>query len=215
MDRRETLKWILAASASPLLQRQALGGGQAANAPALRGGAESGTGYGSDPDLLKRYKAGEMWPLVLTPAQRRTVTALCDVIIPADDHSPSASAVGVVDFLDEWVSAPYPRQQHDRSVIEEGLAWLDAESTRRFAAEFAAAKPAEQAALCDDICDSAKAKEAFATAARFFARFRDLTAAGFYTTPVGFRDIGYVGNVPLVKFEGPPQDVLRKLGLGA
>jgi hypothetical protein len=37
MDRRDTLKWILAASASPLLQRQALGGGQAASAPALRG----------------------------------------------------------------------------------------------------------------------------------------------------------------------------------
>jgi Gluconate 2-dehydrogenase subunit 3 len=215
MDRRDTLKWILAASASPLLQRQALGGGQAANAPALRGSAEAGTGYGSDPDLLKRYKAGEVWPLVLRPAQRRTVTVLCDVIIPADDYSPSASAVGVVDFIDEWVSAPYPRQQHDRTVIEEGLTWLDGESTRRFTKEFAAATAAEQSALCDDICDLGKAKEAFVTAATFFARFRDLTASGFYTTPVGFRDIGYVGNVPLLKFEGPPQDVLRKLGLSA
>lgn len=215
MDRRDTLKWILAASASPLLQRQALGGGQAAGTPALRGSVESGTGYGSDPDLLKRYTAGEVWPLVLTPVQRRTVTVLCDVIIPTDDHSPSASAVGVVDFLDEWVSAPYPRQQHDRGLIEEGLAWLDAESKRRFGTEFATAKPADQAALCDDICDPARAKESFATAATFFARFRDLTAGGFYTTPVGFRDIGYVGNVPLLKFEGPPQDVLRKLGLGA
>jgi hypothetical protein len=56
-------------------------------------------------------------------------------------------------FIDEWVSAPYPHQQHDRTLIEEGLAWLDAESTRRFATEFAAAKPADQAALCDDICD--------------------------------------------------------------
>jgi hypothetical protein len=215
MDRRDTLKWILAASASPLLQRQALGGGQAANAPTSRRSAESGRGYGSDPDLLKRYKAGEVWPLVLTPEQRHTVTALCDLIIPADDHSPSASAVGVVDFLDEWVSAPYPRQQHDRTLIEEGLAWLDAESTRRFTAEFAAAKLADQSALCDDICDPARAKEAFVTAATFFARFRDLTAGGFYTTPVGFRDLGYVGNVPLLKFEGPPQDVLRKLGLSA
>jgi hypothetical protein len=180
----------------------------------LRGGAESATGYGSDPDLLKRYKAGEVWPLVLTPAQRHTVTALCDVIIPADDHSPSASAVGVVDFLDEWVSAPYPRQQHDRTLIEEGLAWLDTESTRRFATEFAAAKLADQAALCDDICDVAKATEPFAGAATFFARFRDLTAGGFYTTPVGFRDIGYMGNVPLRQFEGPPREVLRQLGLG-
>jgi len=215
MDRRDTLKWILAASASPLLQRSALGGGQAANTPALRASAEQGTGYGSDPDLLKRYKAGDVWPLVLTPAQRRSVTALCDVIIPADDHSPSASAVGVVDFLDEWVSAPYPRQQHDRTLIEGGLAWLDIESKRRFATDFAAAKLPDQAALCDDICDAARAKDPFATAAAFFARFRDLTAGGFYTTPVGFKDLGYVGNVPLLKFEGPPLDVLRKLGLSA
>jgi hypothetical protein len=213
MDRRDTLKWILAASASPWLQRQALGGGQAAGAPALRGSDEQGAGYGSDPDLLKRYAAGDVWPLVLTPTQRRAVTALGDVIIPADDHSPSASAVGVVDFVDEWVSAPYPRQQHDRVLIEEGLLWLDAESTRRFGVEFAAAQPADQVALCDDICDPATATEAFATAAKFFARCRDLTASGFYTTPVGFRDIGYVGNVPQLKFEGPPQEVLRKLGL--
>jgi hypothetical protein len=221
MDRRDTLKWILAASASPLLQRQALGGGQAASAPALRGSAESATGYGAgvgyggDPDLLKRYKAGDLWPLVLTPMQRATVTALCDVIIPADDHSPSASAVGVVDFIDEWVSAPYPRQRQDRSVIEQGLAWMDAEATRRFGTEFAAAKPADRDALCHDICHAAIAKEPYVTAARFFARFRDLTASGFYTTPVGCKDIGYVGNVALLKFEGPTQDVLRKLGLSS
>jgi hypothetical protein len=143
------------------------------------------------------------------------VTALCDLIIPADDHSPSASAVGVVDFLDEWVSAPYPSQRQDRALIEEGLVWLDAESTRRFGTEFAAAKAADQSVLCDDICDPARAKKAFAGAATFFARFRDLTASGFYTTPAGSRDLGYVGNVPLLKFEGPPLDVLRKLGLSA
>jgi gluconate 2-dehydrogenase subunit 3-like protein len=213
MDRRDTLKWIVAASASPMLQRTALGGGQAASAPALRSNSGEGAGYGSDPDLLKRYKAGDVWPLVLTAAQRRAATALSDVIIPADDRSPSASAVGVVDFLDEWLSAPYPRQQHDRSVVVEGLGWLDSESNRRFGADFAAASASNQVVLCDDICDPSRAKDAFARPAVFFARFRDLTAGGFYTTPVGIRDVGYLGNVPQVKFEGPPQDLLRKLGL--
>ena len=36
---------------------------------------------------------------------------------------------------------------------------------------------------------------------------------GFYTTPVGMKDIGYVGNVPLAKFDGPPADLVAKLGL--
>jgi len=37
---------------------------------------------------------------------------------------------------------------------------------------------------------------------------------GFYSTPAGSRDIGYIGNVPLQKFDGPPAELLRKLGLG-
>ena len=53
----------------------------------------------------------------------------------------------------------------------------------------------------------------FATASQFFKKFRDLTAGGYYTTPEGMKDIGYVGNVPLATFDGPPPEVLRKLGL--
>ena len=42
---------------------------------------------------------------------------------------------------------------------------------------------------------------------------QQLVAAGYYTTPQGMRDIGYVGNVPLAKYDGPPQEVLRKIGV--
>ncbi len=68
-------------------------------------------------------------------------------------------------------------------------------------------------ALCEDISLVAKAKPEFKTAAQFFKRFRDLTAGGFYATPEGMKDIGYVGNTPLATFAGPPPEVLRKLGL--
>jgi hypothetical protein len=194
-------------------------GGRDSTTPAPAGqtsAAEPGaTGYGSDPDLMKHYAAGELWPLLLTEAQRRSAGVLCDLIIPADDHSPSASAVGVVDFLDEWVSAPYPRQRQDLPLLIEGLAWLDAEATRRFAVDFAAATLDQQRALCDDICCAADASTAFARPAAFFARFRDLTAGGFYSTPLGFRDLKYIGNTPQVRFDGPPQDLLQRLGLNA
>jgi hypothetical protein len=170
-------------------------------------------GYGTDPDLIKTYKPGELWPLTFTPGQRRTAHALCDIIIPADEHSPSASAVGVVDFIDEGVSAPYPRQRRDRQTILEGFDWLDAESTRRFAGSFAALAIEQQDAICRDICHAAKAAPAFATAAKFFATYRNLTAGGFYTTPAGMKDVGYVGNVPLARFDGPPLEVLKAAGL--
>jgi hypothetical protein len=210
MDRRSTLKWILTASATmPLLARGALG-----DSPApVRTAAQPSHGYGTDPDLIKTYHPGDVWPLTLTAAQRRTAAALCDVIIPADSVSPSAASVGVVDFLDEWVSAPYPKQREDRPLILDGLAWMDAEAGRRFSKQFADLGGSQQHAICDDICSEKTAAASFAQAAKFFARYRDLTAGGFYTSPDGRKDLGYIGNVPLAKFEGPPADLLRKLGL--
>ena len=86
-------------------------------------------------------------------------------------------------------------------------------SAGRFGKAFAALDQAQKEAIANDVCSAAKAAPQSATAARFFAKFRDLTAGGFYTTPVGMKDIGYVGNVPLEKFEGPPKSVLKKVGL--
>ncbi|HEX7917362.1 gluconate 2-dehydrogenase subunit 3 family protein [Rudaea sp.] len=204
MDRRTTIKWMLAAAALPLA-RDPL---HAATAPKAQAKP-----YGQDPKLLNVYHPGELWPLTFNAAQRRTATVLCDAIIPADATSPSASAVGVVDFLDEWISAPYPAQQKDRAIVLKGLHWLDRESGRRFF------KPAHELdaqqlhAICDDICYLPKARPHFVEAARFFARYRDLTASGFYTTPEGRKDLQFVGNVPLASFDGPPLEVLKKVGL--
>ncbi len=207
MDRRTSIKWMLAASAA--FQSLQLKAGETL----AREVAPKQPGYGTDPDLLKEWKPGGPWPLTLGESARLTTAALCDLIIPADDVSPAASAVGVVDFLDEWISAPYPQQRADREPILEGLAWIDAESRQRFGKAFAAASDAQRAAIADDICASSKAAPQFAKAAKFFARFRDLTAGGFYTTPIGMKDIGYTGNVPLDRFDGPPLAALKKAGL--
>ena len=199
MDRREAIKWMVAASATvSALNYSSFG------APA------TAPGIGTDPNLLEPVVP---WPRTLTPEQLRTATALCDVIIPHDDKSPGASAVGVPDFLDEWISAPYPEQQADRKQILEGLAWLNVESKNRFKQEFAALPETEQRQICDDICHVPTAKHEHQSAAHFFGKFRNLTAGGFYTTPEGMKDIQYVGNVPLPAFEGPPPEVLVHLKL--
>ena len=210
MDRRTTIKWVLAASASSPLLR-ALPSWAAEAAPvepmlALKG-------YGTDPDLLKTYHPGEIWPLTLTVSQRQLAAVLSDLIIPADEYSGSATSVGVVDFIDEWVSAPYPDCRRDRPIVLAGFAWLDAEAARRFGRGFVALDAAQQAGICDDICDATRAAPAQRDAARFFAVYRDLTAAGFYSSPVGRKDLGYIGNVPLPHFDGPPAELLRKLNL--
>jgi len=216
-DRRAAIKWMLTAAASTaLLSRYSRGATLAettATNPADGSKPTAAAGYGTDPDLTKSYKPGDVWPLTLSEAQRITAAALCAVIIPADATSPSAAELQVHDFIDEWISAPYPDQVRDRPLIIEGLAWIDAESLRRFNQPFAKLNDAEHAAICDDICHPAKATPEHEKAARFFARFRDLTAGGFYTTPQGMKDIGYTGNMPLATFDGPPREVLQKLGL--
>lgn len=204
MDRRTSIKWMLTAAASiALLDENSFSA--ATPTPAV--------GYGTDPDLQKTYKPGDLWPLTFSEDQFRTASALCDTIIPADSTSPAASTVGVPAFIDEWISAPYPGHDKDRAIIVDGLAWIEVESQRRFQTDFASLVFRQKNALCEDLCLVAKAKPEFKTAAQFFKRFRDLTAGGFYTTPEGMKDIGYVANVPLASFDGPPPDVLKKLGL--
>ena len=103
LDRRDAIKWMLSAVGSvALLDHDAF-----AQVPAPLGGS----GYGVDPNLLKSYKPGDLWPLALNAAQLRTAAVLCDVIIPAEGDTPSASALHVHDFVNEWISAPYPAQQ--------------------------------------------------------------------------------------------------------
>jgi hypothetical protein len=162
---------------------------------------------------MREYKPGDLWPLTFTKEQQRTVSALCDVIIPADEKSPSASSLNVPDFIDEWISAPYPEQQNDRKTILEGLAWLEAESTKRFKKTFPNLTEKQKKKICDDICFVPKAKSQFTSAARFFAKFRNLTAGGFYTTPQGWKDLDFIGNVALTSFDGPPPEVLKHLKL--
>ena len=210
MDRREAIKWMMTAVAtSALLEREAFG---ADAVQAARAGAKPGVGYGTDPDILKIYKPGDVWPLTFDDAQRGTAAALCDVIIPADDKGPGAKAVRVPEFIDEWISAPYPGHDDDKTLIIEGLAWLDEEARKRFQNGFVNLVSRQKNAICDDICYAPAAKPEFRQAAEFFRRYRDLTAGGYYSTPEGMKDIGYTGNVPMEKFV-VPAEALKKLGL--
>lgn len=212
MDRRMAALWIVAAPASLSIVNKLV---WAEAPPSHRDLTSTSAGYGTDPALIRRYYPGELWPLSFTSQQRLVASTLCDLIIPADSGSPSASQVGVVEFLDEWISAPYEVQRRDRRLVLNGFEWLNIDASDRFGKPFVEIGEAQQRQICDDICYLAKAKPQFKFAAQFFARYRDLTAGGFYTTPLGRSDVKYVGNVPLSSFEGPPGEVLEKLGLAA
>jgi hypothetical protein len=153
------------------------------------------------------------WDRQLTASEVATLAALCDTIVPADERSPSASAVGVPDFINEWASAPYDYQRSALVQIRGGLTWLEAEARRRFERGFGELAEAERRQICDAICYLPAARPGLEPYARFFDLIRDLTATGFYTTREGMGDLGYVGNAPLSRYDGPPPEVLRHLGL--
>jgi hypothetical protein len=165
-------------------------------------------GTPSDPDLLHPKRD---WPRKLSKAEMVTLTVLCDVIIPADAKSPAASAVGVPAWINEYAS--HPNNERDLVRIRGGLAWMDAESRKRFGKSFAKASDAERTQICDDICYLPNAKPGFRAAARFFDQVRDLSASWFYSSDAGMKDLQYIGNVALPRFDGPPPEVLKHLGL--
>ena len=204
LDRRVAIKWILFASASvPFLNSNSFG----QSGPSI----PTPRGYGSDPNLLIPEAAP--WERILTPEQFKTTTTLADIILPANGESPSASGLNVPDFIDEWISAPYPAQEKDRKTILEGIDWINAESHYRFGKAFHDLDSSQQKTICDDICYQPKAKTEHLAGATFFATFRNLTMGGYYTTDHGTREVGYVGNVALASFDGPPPEVLKHLGV--
>ncbi len=211
LPRRTFFKWLAAATAVMQLgDVSSLGGAEYVIGSAPPAVAN---GYGTDPKVTQIYNPGDVWPLIMSPAQKAAATALADIIIPADELGPAASSVQVPDFVDEWVSAPYPGQVHDRSIILPGLDWLDAESQKRYQAVFASLQSAQQTAICNAICYVPKAAAEFKKPAQFFSRFRSIAAAAYYATPAGWKAIGYVGNVPMVTFDGPPDEILTQLGV--
>ncbi len=203
IERRVAMEWMLSAAASvPFLGETAFGANSESAAPV------SGKGYGPDPDMVKAYKPGDLWPLTFSSGQRELVIVLCDIIIPADEQSPSASSQGVHDFIDEWISSPYSAQTSDRNLILKGLAWLDEEAGRQGSANFVALSADAQLKICKELSLVPKAFPG-----NFFWKLRDLVAGGYYTTPVGMRDLGYRGNMPMPEWNGPPKEVLDLLGL--
>jgi hypothetical protein len=151
------------------------------------------------------------WEKILTKEERATLAVLCDTILPADDRSPAATQLGAVDFIDEWVSAPYPAHQEDQTLVRGGLGWLNTESSKRFGKDFARLSPAQRGKLCDDIAFLPRAKPAHRLGARFFDKVRNLCLSVYVTSDEGMKDLGYVGNTPMASFDGPPDAVLARL----
>jgi hypothetical protein len=143
-----------------------------------------------------------------TADEMATITILGDIIIPKDDTSGSASDAGVPAFI-EFIVKDIPEHQIP---MRGGLRWLDMQCLKKHDKGFKDCTPGQQMELVDAIAWPDKAKPEMAQGVAFFNLMRNLTASGFYTSEIGVKDIGYIGNIPN-QWNGVPADVLQRYGL--
>ena len=148
-------------------------------------------------------------PKFFTPSEWKTVRVLADLIIPRDARSGSATDVGVPEFMD-FMMIDKPNSQEP---MRKGLAWLDAESQRRYGKIFVDATAQQHGELLDQLAWPKRAPEALKDGVAFFIMFRNLTLTGFWTTKVGIDDLQYKGNTFVPRWEGCPPAALSHLGV--
>lgn len=128
--------------------------------------------------------------------QWETVQVLCDLIIPADEHSGSATQAGVPEFLDDWIAYRTEQDGNEdlKAQIFGGLMWLDRESKAKNENPFAQTTPEQQKQLLDRIAYPNKAAREDHAWVRFFDEFRSLTVGGYFSSKMGVAALPYLGN---------------------
>jgi hypothetical protein len=215
MDRRKSLKTlaigtlsanVLLEACSPKTKKAGGTGGEGKNAETVWAGKFENweTSSGRLPAEKKRDK-DLMAEKFFTDHEIKTIAVLSDIIIPADEHSGSATDAGVPDFI-EFIVKDMPQHQ---TPVRGGLRWLDVECLNRYGKTFIDCSEQQQLALVEDIAYPEEAKPEMKPGASFFSLMRNLTASGFYSSKIGIKDIGYAGNTPNV-WDGVPDDVLNQ-----
>ncbi len=203
MDRRESLKSLLVGSVAGGLVLN----GCAPAAPPEEVSIEKSIGYGrTAKEKLndERIRAEQF----LSEGNLETIAILCDIILPATAEFGSATDAGVPEFI-EFMAKDIPRHQVP---LKGGLMWLDNQTNRRFNMDFKNCSSDQQLAVIDEIAYPDKASEDLKHGVVFFSLMRNLTLTGYYTSEIGIKDLGYMGNQPNV-WDGVPQEVLDEHGL--
>ncbi|HSF45108.1 MAG TPA: gluconate 2-dehydrogenase subunit 3 family protein [Chitinophagaceae bacterium] len=208
MDRRQSLKALAVGtvSAGLLLDACKTADKKADVGTAKPEGpkAEGPDRYGEEIEHYKQVTSKTFF----TEHEMATIAILADIIIPKDDVSGSATDAKVPDFI-EFIVKDMP---HYQVPMRGGLRWLDMQSLKMFDKAFRDSTPEQRIQLVDMIAYPKKAKPDMAQGVYFFNTMRDLTCTGFYTSEIGVKDIGYMGNQPN-QWNGVPEDVLKQYNL--
>ena len=209
MNRRESIKaltigslstgLLLETACNPAVPTQ----GQAENTLSASDSSVSGR-QPFETELERKLNAEKFF----TTDEMACITILGDIIIPKDEHSGSASDAKVPDFI-EFIVKDMP---HHQVPMRGGLRWLNLRSATKFGNSFASVTSQQQLELVNEIAWPEKAKPEVTQGVAFFNHMRDLVATGFFTSEIGIKDIGYMGNKPN-QWKGVPPEIIKQYGL--
>ncbi len=150
---------------------------------------------------------GRYTPRALSIHQFRTLERLTDLIVPAEGSKPGAVQCGVAAWIDSLLEV----NAELKGRYATGLAWLDEAMAARASADFVSATPEQQTSLLDLIAYRGHRSPGLDPGIDFFILARRMTVDGFYTSPVGMRDV-YLGNSPQETFTVPAASMEHVLG---
>lgn len=206
MDRRKSIKALLVGTVSTGVIVEACQSDKehAGEPTSAQKEKDDPTRMPEEIEKLKELMARDFF----TAEEKATLVILADIIIPRDEVSGSASDAKVVDFIN-FIVQDKPEYQ---TPLRGGLRWLDLRSLGLYEKSFRDLSSQQQIAIIDTIAYPKKAKPEDSQGVHFFTLMRNLTITGFYTTEIGFKDIGYKGNTPNA-WNGVPPEVLKQYGM--
>lgn len=206
MDRRKSIKALMLGTVSTgvLIEACDAPDKKAPGAATVNNDAANADRMPEELEINKALAEGKFF----TDHELATVAVLSDIIIPKDDVSGSATEAKVPDFID-FIVRDKPEFQ---TPMRGGLKWLDLDCMKRHEKSFKDLTAEQQIAVVDRIAYPKKAKPEDKPGVNFFTLMRNLTVTGFYTTQMGYKDVGYVGNRPN-QWNGVPADVLKQYNI--
>ncbi|MBN7812787.1 gluconate 2-dehydrogenase subunit 3 family protein [Algoriphagus sp. H41] len=204
MNRRENLKLLFTGSLGTGLMLTACSPEEKAADLSPKIG---GTPGGRVPEEIERDNA-LLADRFFTEQEMALVTILVDIVLPKDAVSGSASEAKVPDYI-EFMMKDQPGNQ---TAFRGGLMWVNLQANERFSKPFTELSESQRMEIIEDIAWPDKAAAGMEPGVKFFNLLRNMTVSGFYTTEMGFKDIGYVGNTPNV-WDGVSQEVMDQYGL--
>jgi hypothetical protein len=210
MDRRETLKTLLLASVGSniIFSARCSTPNNPNNIAARTSWTElpSEYYYGRT-DVEKAHDEHLLNQTYFSNHELVTIAVLCDIILPKENPNGGALDAGVPDFV-EFISK---ERENFKIPLRGGIMWLDNYAIRHNGADFISLSESSRLMICDLIAYPEEKATELQPGIQFFSLIRDLTMTGYYTTELGFRDLGYQGNSPNI-WDGVPEEILQRHG---